>query len=48
VKVTEWWQKRVRETVELCPSEWAKNALEKLAKNKTQTELSGRGEEIKV
>ncbi len=28
--VTEWWKKRVRETVELCPSEWAKAALDKL------------------
>jgi putative proteasome-type protease len=26
-EVTEWWKKRVRETVELCPSGWAENAL---------------------
>src|SRR5579859_2867751 len=30
--VTDWWKKRVRETVELCPSDWAKAALEKLPK----------------
>ncbi len=29
-EVTEWWKKRVRETVELCPSDWADTALEKL------------------
>jgi putative proteasome-type protease len=28
--VTEWWKKRVRETVELCPDEWAQKALNKL------------------
>lgn len=28
--VTDWWKKRVRETVELCPADWAKNALDKL------------------
>jgi putative proteasome-type protease len=27
--VSEWWKKRVRETVELCPNEWAKEALER-------------------
>jgi putative proteasome-type protease len=31
-KVTDWWKKRVRETVDLCPSDWAKSALEKLPK----------------
>ena len=30
--VTDWWKKRVRETVELCPSDWARTALEKLPK----------------
>ena len=30
--VTDWWKKRVRETVDLCPSDWAKTALEKLPK----------------
>jgi putative proteasome-type protease len=29
VAVSDWWKKRVRETVELCPSDWAKAALEK-------------------
>jgi putative proteasome-type protease len=29
VAVSEWWKKRVRETVELCPSEWVKAILEK-------------------
>jgi putative proteasome-type protease len=29
-EVTEWWKKRVRETVELCPSGWVETALEKL------------------
>lgn len=47
-KVTEWWKKRVRETVELCPSDWAKNALDKLAKNATNRQLSGRDTEIRV
>jgi putative proteasome-type protease len=27
--VSDWWKKRVRETVELCPNEWAKEALER-------------------
>jgi len=27
--VSEWWKKRVRETVELCPNDWAKEALER-------------------
>ncbi len=30
--VTEWWKARVRETVELCPSDWAKVALDKVHK----------------
>ena len=30
--VTNWWKSRVRETVELCPADWAKTALEKLPK----------------
>ena len=30
--VTEWWKSRVRETVELCPADWAKAALGKLPK----------------
>jgi putative proteasome-type protease len=47
-KVTEWWKRRVRETVELCPSDWAKNALDKLAKNATHRQLSGHGTEINV
>ncbi len=29
-EVTDWWRKRVRETVELCPSDWAKDALGQL------------------
>jgi putative proteasome-type protease len=29
VAVSDWWKKRVRETVELCPSDWAQSALEK-------------------
>ncbi len=33
-QVTEWWKTRVRETVELCPSDWAKDALEKLPPKK--------------
>ncbi|HVZ79583.1 MAG TPA: peptidase [bacterium] len=28
--VTAWWKKRVRETVELCPADWAQKALQKL------------------
>jgi len=32
ISVTDWWRKRVRETVELCPSDWARTALEKLSK----------------
>jgi len=44
-KVTEWWKARVRETVELCPSDWAKSALDKLSKNET---YSSRSVEIKV
>ena len=28
--VTDWWTKRVRETVELCPSEWTQASLGKL------------------
>lgn len=28
--VTDWWKKRVRETVELCPADWAQKALQKL------------------
>jgi putative proteasome-type protease len=31
-QVTEWWKMRVRETVELCPSDWARSALDKLPK----------------
>jgi len=27
--VSDWWKKRVRETIELCPSDWAKDALER-------------------
>jgi len=27
--VSDWWKKRVRETVELCPNDWAKEALER-------------------
>jgi len=29
-EVTDWWKKRVRETVEMCPAQWAENALGKL------------------
>lgn len=29
-EVTDWWKKRVRETVEMCPAEWAETALGKL------------------
>ncbi len=29
-EVTDWWKKRVRETVELCPSAWAETALGQL------------------
>jgi putative proteasome-type protease len=29
-EVTDWWKKRVRETVELCPADWAEKALDKL------------------
>ncbi len=32
--VTDWWKKRVRETVELCPDDWARIALEKLPSKK--------------
>lgn len=32
--VTDWWKARVRETVELCPSDWAKDALSKLPPKK--------------
>ena len=28
--VSEWWRKRVRETVELCPADWAKAALDRI------------------
>jgi putative proteasome-type protease len=30
--VSEWWKTRVKETVELCPSNWAKEALENKSK----------------
>jgi putative proteasome-type protease len=47
-KVTEWWKARVRETVELCPSDWAKNALDKLSKNETYSPRSAQDAGIKV
>ncbi len=47
-KVTEWWKARVRESVELCPSDWAQGALDNLAKNETYSPQSAQSAEIKV
>ncbi len=36
-EVTDWWKVRVRETVELCPSQWAETAMGKLPRKWGET-----------